>query len=169
MFTVLLIPVKEHIARYGVAPSAYYVGVNTKTGSSSDGMYPNTIKEWTFPKLIDFILSIKEKYDPDTRALLLMQNLDSSNTSYKTLYASLDDVVNEEIGRIILDFVKHYPYKLFGGKGHQTRKQIRRQHRRFNATTRSHNQQRGGGGARTTTRNKLKLGKGKRKFTRRRS
>ena len=164
MFNVLLIPVKEHIARYGVAPSAYYVGVKTKTGSSSDGMYPHTIKEWTFPKLIDFILSIKEKYD-----LPLMKNLDGSNIGYKTMYASLDDEVKEEIGRIILDLVKHYPYKLSGGKGHKTRKQGRRQHRRFNATTRPHNQRRGG--VRILTRNKSNLGngKGKRKFTRRRA
>jgi hypothetical protein len=124
MFTVMLRPIREHFAQYGMLPTAQYVGI-------MDGVYDMNEKRRLFPTLVrDVFISEEVERTPENMdASIMLTELNRRNNAYD----KYDDAVKEEIGRIILDYARDYMGKLRGGG--KTRRKLNR--RRVHAKTRS--------------------------------
>ena len=106
MFTVMLRPIREHVARYGMLPTAQYVGL-------VDGVYGTNEKRRLFPTLVrDVFLSDEVERNPENMdASIMLLELNKRNN----VYDNYDDAVKEEIGRILLEYARDYMGKLRGG------------------------------------------------------
>ena len=125
MFTDMLRPIREHVARYGMLPTAQYVGI-------MDGVYDTNEKRRLFPTLVrDVFLSEEVKRNPENMDASIMLTELNRRTN---VYDKYDDVVKEEIGRILLEYARDYMGKLRGG-GKTRRK--RQGQRMLHAKTRS--------------------------------
>ena len=126
MFNSLVQPIKEQIRR-GATPTAYYVGVRNKTSKKTqDGVYDAETKRRLFPTFVTEVILKNEMKDAMKNPIIsgLIRDLkENANAKY-------DDVVMEEIGRILLDYEPNIT-KLGGGK---TRKRSRRMVRRHSKT-----------------------------------
>ena len=145
MFNSLVQPIKEQIRR-GANPTAYYVGVRNKTSKKTqDGVYDAETKRRLFPTFVTEVILKNEMKDAMKNPIIsgLIRDLkENANAKY-------DDVVMEEIGRILLDYETNIT-KLSGGGGGggggKTRKRSPRMVRRHlktrncNRTTLSKNQ-----------------------------
>ncbi len=120
MFTVMLRPIREHVARYGMLPTAQYVGL-------VDGVYDMNEKRRLFPTLVrDVFLSEEVERRPENMdASIMLTELNKRNN----VYDKYDDAVKEEIGRILLEYARNYMGKLRGG-GKTRRKKQRRLHKK---------------------------------------
>jgi hypothetical protein len=123
MFTVMLRPIREHVARYGMLPTAQYVGL-------VDGVYDMNEKRRLFPTLVrEVFLSEEVERNPENMdASIMLTELNKRNNAYD----KYDDAVKEEIGRILLEYARDYMDKLRGGG-----KTRRKGQRRLHAKTRS--------------------------------
>jgi hypothetical protein len=126
----LLKPLKKHIADNKSKPTAIYVGVRTQP----NGLYDVTTKA-LFPVFVKALLLGNAKMD-DLNLITkeLIEQLDRMSNERREDFA-FDDAVNEEIGRIILEYADKVNFKqLHGGSGHtQKRKRVCK----LNARTRS--------------------------------
>ena len=120
MFTVMLRPIREHVARYGMLPTAQYVGL-------VDGVYDMNEKRRLFPTLVrDVFLSEEVERNPENMdASIMLTELNKRNN----VYDKYDDAVKEEIGRILLEYASGYMDKLRGG-GKTRRKKQRQLHKK---------------------------------------
>lgn len=120
MFTVMLRPIREHVARYGMLPTAQYVGL-------VDGVYDMNEKRRLFPTLVrDVFLSEEVERRPENMdASIMLTELNKRNN----VYDKYDDAVKEEIGRILLEYAREYMGKLRGG-GKTRRKKQRQLHKK---------------------------------------
>ena len=109
----LLKPLKEHIKKTTITPSAMYVGVRTKP----DGLYDETTKA-LFPGFARaLLLGNKKMSEIDEETNKVIVQLDDKNIQ-------LDDAVSEEIGRILLEYAANVDDKRLAGGG-STRKRKR--------------------------------------------
>jgi len=138
MFNSLVQPIKEQIRR-GANPTAYYVGVRNKTSKKTqDGVYDAETKKRLFPTFVTEVILKNEAMKNPIISGLIHDLKENANAKY-------DDVVMEEIGRILLDYEPNIT-KLGGGGGGKTRKRSPRMVRRHpktrncNRTTLSKNQ-----------------------------
>jgi hypothetical protein len=115
MFTVMLRPIREHVARYGMLPTAQYVGL-------VDGVYGTNEKRRLFPTLVrDVFLSDEVERNPENMdASIMLTELNKRNN----VYDKYDDAVKEEIGRILLEYARDYMGKLRGGGKTRRKKQM---------------------------------------------
>lgn len=120
MFTVMLRPIREHVARYGMLPTAQYVGL-------VDGVYDMNEKRRLFPTLVrDVFLSEEVRINPENMdASIMLTELNKWNN----VYDKYDDAVKEEIGRILLEYARDYMGKLRGG-GKTRRKKQKQLHKK---------------------------------------
>ena len=133
MFNSLVQPIKQQI-RQGANPTAYYVGVRNKTSKKTqDGVYDAETKRRLFPTFVKDVILKDEMKDAMKKPMIseLIRDLnDNANAKY-------DDVVMEEIGRILLDYEPNIT-KLSGGggsgSGGKTRKRSPRMVRRHPKT-----------------------------------
>ena len=110
---MLLKPLKEHIKKTTIKPSAIYVGVRT----DPEGLYDETTKA-LFPLFVQaLLLGNKKMIDVDEQTKQLIEPLKDKNIQ-------LDDAVSEEIGRILLEFAAKVKDTQLGGGG-STRKRKR--------------------------------------------
>jgi hypothetical protein len=134
MFNALVQPIKKQI-RQGANPTAYYVGVRNKTSNKTqDGVYDAETKRRLFPTFVKDVILKDEMKDGMKKPMIseLIRDLNDN------AHAKYDDVVMEEIGRILLDYEPNIA-KLSGGgggggSGDKTRKRSRRMVRRHPKT-----------------------------------
>ena len=125
----LLKPLKEHIKKTTIMPTAIYVGVRT----TPDGVYDAPTKA-LFPNFAKaLLLGNKKMNDVDDQTKMLIQQLDNG--------FQFDDAANEEIGRILLEYAANVNDRRLAGGG-STRKCTRVC--RLNARTRRQSKARTG-------------------------
>ena len=137
-------------------PTAIYVGVRTKP----DGLYDSATKA-LFPQFAKVLLmgnKIMNELPPHTKDLV--EDLEREIKEQREEFA-FDDAVNEEIGRILLEYAANVDDKRLAGGGGHTRK-CKREHK-LNAKTRSKTQT----GKRGNTRKKRRASNHRCKRTRR--
>jgi hypothetical protein len=122
MFHALLHPVKQHIARHGMQPSKFYVGVINKSKKSDNGMYDIETKRRLFPTFVQEVI-LKDEMKRNHEIKMLIDELIAEKVNDYDMY---DDAVKEEIGRILLEYEPIMKLKGGGGKTRKRSRIVRR-------------------------------------------
>ena len=130
IFGNLLRPIREHVAKYGVFPTAQYIGI-------SDGVYDLDQKRRLFPTFVKDVILFSETTNLENPERAEILNLVSELNGKKNTYERYDDEVKEEIGRILLEWNKVAPLTLGGGSTRKRKRVCRLKNARTRAKPRN--------------------------------